>query len=764
MKFGTGQALRRIEDLELLRGRGSYVADRAAQAGALPALVARSPHAHARFAISNPEEVQAMPGVRLLLTGADVAGLGDIPVAATVSVVGEAQMWQSRRRVLCEGLARHVGDPVAFVVADTLDAARDALEALDIAWDPLPAVADLEAAVAEGAPPVWGERADNIAFTSEMGDAAAADAAFAKAARVVELQLVNNRLVTNYMETRGVLAEVEESGRIRLTLGSQGSHSIRNVLADRILGWPREELHVVTPDVGGGFGTKSFPFSEYPLAALAARRLGRPVAWIGERTEHFLSDSQGRDNITNAALALDAEGRFLGLKVETLANMGAYLAYYGPFIPWVGATMLPGVYAIPAFHVCIKGVLTHTVPVDAYRGAGRPEAAYVIERLVDAAARETGLDPAELRRRNFIRPEQMPYTTPTGRTYDSGDFDRHMTRALDLAGLDGFPARLAEARARGKTRGIGFATYIEACGGGNPEPAYLTLDADGGVTLKIGSQSNGQGHRTAYAQLVASHLQLPLEQVRVRQGDTDDTPTGQGTGGSRSIPVGGAAVDGAARLLAEAVRRLAADALETGVADVELADGHAVIVGTDRRLSLAEVAALPSARPEDLSATHAFKPPEATYPNGTHVCEVEIDAETGATRLVAYTVVDDFGATLNPLLLEGQIHGGIVQGIGQALCEHTFYDAEGQLLTASLMDYALPRATDVPAIRFETANVPCATNPLGVKGAGEAGTIGACPAIMNAMVDALARAGAEARLDMPATPAKVAAAFGATVK
>ncbi|MFG1357535.1 xanthine dehydrogenase family protein molybdopterin-binding subunit [Xanthobacter pseudotagetidis] len=758
MKFGIGQSVKRTEDAPLVTGRGRYVADLAARAETLAALVLRAPHANARFTLAGVDEARAMPGVRLVLTGADVAGLGPLPVVGTIRVEGEPRMWTPARPVLCADRVRHVGDPVAFIVADALDMARDAAEAIQIRWEPEPAVADLAAALADGAPRVWEERAGNIAFSAAVGDARAVEAAFAAAARVVKLDLVNNRLVTNYMETRGVLAEVEDSGRVRLTLGSQGSHGLRDAVA-KILGWAREELRVITPDVGGGFGTKAFPFSEYPLAALAARRLGRPVAWIGDRTEHFLADSQGRDNLTTAELALDADGRFLALKVDTLANMGAYLGYYAPFIPWVGATMLPGVYDIPAVHARIRGVLTHTAPVDAYRGAGRPEAAYVIERLVDEAARETGIGPVELRRRNFVTPGQMPYLTATGRTYDSGVFDRHMTRALALSGWEAFPERAAAAAGQGLARGIGLATYIEACGGGSPEPAYLSLDADGGVTVKIGTQSNGQGHRTAYAQLVAAELQLPLERVRVLQGDTDDTPTGNGTGGSRSIPVGGAAVDGAARALGDKLRTLAADALEADAGDIAFRDGRAVIAGTDRGLDLAAIAALPDATPDLLTATHAFKPSEATYPNGTHVCEVEIDPETGATRIVAYTVVDDFGATLNPMLLEGQIHGGVAQGIGQALAERTLYDPDGQLLTASFMDYALPRAADLPPIVFETANVPCATNPLGVKGAGEAGTIGACPAVMNAMVDALTRAGRPPRLDMPALPQAVAAAF-----
>lgn len=757
-KFGRAQPFTRIEDPALLTGTGRFVADAAAVAGAAAAFVVRSPHAHAGFAFANLDAVRALPGVRLVLTHDDVAQAGDLPLGAVVPVVGEARMWKPHRPILPRDTARHVGDPLAFIVADTIEAARDAAEALEIDWEPREVVADMEDALAESAPPVWPERGHNRAFTSEVGDAGAVDAAFAGAARVVRLRLVNNRVVTNYLEPRGVLAEVEESGRVRLTLGSQGSHRLRDAVV-KMLHWTRDDLRVVTPDVGGGFGTKMFPFAEYPLAALAARRLGGPVAWICERNEHFQADSHGRDNITTAELALDGTGRFLALRVETLANMGAYLSFYGPFVPVGGARMLPGVYDIPAFHARIHGVFTHTVPVDAYRGAGRPEAAYVIERLVDAAARETGVAPEDLRRRNFVPPSAMPYQTASGRLYDSGEFDGHMTRALQAADYGGFPARAQAARAQGRLLGFGFATYIEACGGGSPEPAFLRLETDGRVRIKIGSQASGQGHKTAYAHLAAAHLRVPLEQVDVLQGDTDDLEEGHGTGGSRSIPVGGAAVAGAARRLAEKLRDLAADALEADPADMELVDGGAEVAGTDRRLSFAELAALPQASEERVSAQDAFTPAEATYPNGTHACEVEIDPATGEVRLTRYVVVDDFGAVVTPALLEGQVQGGVVQGIGQALLERTVFDGDGQLLTASFMDYALPRALDVPPLHFETRNVPCATNPLGVKGAGEAGAIGSCPAVMNAVVDALWRGYGIDHLDMPATPAAVYAAI-----
>lgn len=764
IKFGHGQPFTRLEDPALLTGGGRYVADAAAQAGAACALVVRAPHANARFEIGDLAPVRAMPGVRLILTGTDVAACGSLPVAATIPVVGEAQMWIPPHPVLPQDRVRHVGEPVAFIVADTLEAARDAAECMPLTFMPEPAVAELEAAIADDAPLVWPERPGNVAFTSELGDADATQAAFARAAHVVSLTLINNRVVTNYMEPRGVLAEVEDTGRVRLTLGSQGSHLLRNALADKILHWPRTDLRVVTPDVGGGFGTKMLPFAEYPLAALAARHLQAPVAWIGERLEHFLGDAQGRDNVTRADLALDAEGRFLALRVDTLANMGAYLSYYGPFVPAVGARMLPGVYDIPHLHARIRGIYTHTVPVDAYRGAGRPEAAYVIERLVDAAARHLGLAPEDLRRRNFIRPQAMPYQTATGRVYDSGDFDGHMTRALHVADQAGFASRARASAARGRMRGFGFATYIEACGGGAAEPAYLRLEPDGAFTLRIGTQSTGQGHKSAYAHLASTQLGVAPDQIRVLQGDTDETASGAGTGGSRSIPVGGAAVSGAARILADQLRHLGADVLETDVADLELRQGGVEVAGTDRRLSFKDLAGHPEARPERLAAQDAFAPPEATYPNGTHVCEVDIDPLTGKVDVLSYHVVDDFGAVVTPVLLEGQVHGGIAQGIGQALLERTVFDEAAQLVSATLMDYALPRAEDIPPISFETRNVPCLTNPLGVKGAGEAGTIGACPAVMNAVVDALWRGCGIAHLDMPATPAAVRQAIAAAQK
>ena len=486
----------------------------------------------------------------------------------------------------------------------------------------------------------------------------------------------------------------------------------------------------------------------------AAKRIGRPVKWAGDRTEHFLTDAQGRDNAVSAEMAMDAAGRFLALRVRLTANLGAYISQYGPFIPYVGATMSTGVYDIAALDVAITGVYTNTCPVDAYRGAGRPEAAFLLEKLVDACARDLGIGRDEIRRRNFIRPEQFPYTTPTGRKYDVGEFEAHMELAMERAGWVGFEQRSQQSAARGKARGIGMATYVEACAFAGSEPAFLQLNADGTVTLAIGTQSNGQGHATAYAQFVAEKLNLDIARIRVHQGDTDRLKSGGGTGGSRSIPLGGVSAARAGDDLAEKIRRIAADELEASAADIELVDGTARIVGTDRRISFADVA-MAAKQPADLQGFGEFVQDEATYPNGTHICEVEIDPETGETEILRYTIVDDFGATVNPILLAGQVHGGVVQGIGQALTENTVYAADGQLLSASFMDYAMPRADNVPSFHFETRNVPSTTNALGIKGAGEAGTIGATPAALNAVTDALYRGFGIGHIEMPATPSRV---------
>ena len=755
MKFGIGQSVRRKEDDALLRGGGRYVADHAPD-GMLHAALLRSPHAHARFRIANASRARAMPGVALVITGADITSLGSLPCQADMP---GATIALPPYPVLAVDEVRHVGDAIALVVADTLDHARDAAEAMEVEFTPLPHVIGAAAAIEQNAPLVWRQIRGNLAFETALGDAKATASAFARAAHVTSLVLVNQRVVSNYLDTRAVVAEHEATtNRTTLTLSSQGSHAVRDILCRDVFKTDASRMRVVTPDVGGGFGTKLFAYREYALAALAARHLNRPVRWVADRSEHFLADTHGRDNVTAARLALDRHGSFLALDVDLIADMGAYLSCYAPLIPFIGAGMSPGVYDIPACHVRVRGVFTNTVPVDAYRGAGRPEAAYVIERLVDVAAREIGVAPDELRGRNFIR--VLPYTTATGKIYDSGDFAGHLQRAQERAGWGGFEQRLAQSRAAGRLRGIGIATYVEACGNNGPDAARIRLDEDGGVTVFSGAQSTGQGHATAYAQIVAEHLGLAPDRVRVTQGDTDLVATGTGTGGSSSIPCGGASLAGATEKLAANLKEIAAEALEASAGDLDIVDGTVRVAGTDRTISFVALAGHPRAATGALSVEHAFVPEAATYPNGTHIAEVEVDPETGDVQILNYVVVDDFGATLNPLLLAGQVHGGSAQGIGQALMESAVYDPDsGQLVSASLMDYALPRAHDVPSFAFETHNVPCRTNPLGVKGAGEAGAIGSCPAVMNAILDALWRAFRIRHLDMPATPERLWAAI-----
>jgi carbon-monoxide dehydrogenase large subunit len=765
MKFGVGQSVRRVEDDRLITGAGRYTDDYRPDNMAHGMMV-RSPHAHARFENRDLDTVRAMPGVLLALTYDDVRHLGTLPCRGTTKNADGSRMETPPYPVLCEDTVRHVGDAVAFVVAETEEQAREAAEAFEIDWEPLDACIGISGAQSDGAPLVWPDIDGNLAFDTEVGSSREkTDRAFAAAYRVISLTLVNNRLVTNYLEPRACVAEYEEiSQRWTLTLGSQGSHDIRDTLANTILNVAPERIRVVTPDVGGGFGTKIFMYREYPLCAVAAERLKRPVRWAADRTEHFTGDAQGRDNLTTAHMAVSPRGKFLGLRIDLKADLGAYLSQFAPFVPSSGARMSPGCYDIPAVHARIRGYYTHTLPVDAYRGAGRPEAAYVIERFVDHIAREMGKTPDAIRALNFVPPDRMPHETATGRVYDSGEFEGHMRRAMEVAEWGDFKQRLSRSKRQNRIRGIGLATYIEACSGGSAENATVRLDSDGTVTVLIGTQSTGQGHLTAYAQLVSQHLDLPLDRIRVHQGDTDVVATGGGTGGSRSIPVGGASVAGASRLLAENLKLLAADALEAGVADLEIADGEVRIAGTDRSVSYAALAASPKATRDLLTTADSWKPPEATYPNGTHVCEVEIDPATGETEVVRYTIVDDFGVTLNPLLLAGQVHGGAAQGIGQALHERTVYDAGGQLVTASFMDYRLPRAADIPDFHFETRNVPSTTNIMGMKGAGEAGAIGACPAVMNAVSDALYRGFGIREIDMPATPDRVFAAIHAATR
>lgn len=753
-KFGMGASVLRKEDAAFITGKGRYTDD-IKVAGELHGFVLRSPVGAGSFTIGSLDAAKAAPGVHLILTGADLTHLGDLKSGSMQKQPDGTRAPTRDIPILCRDRVRYVGDAVAFVVADTRAQAQDAAELIEIDYETADAVTGTAAALEDGAPLVWEEARSNKAFLYRQGDQAKTEAAFAKAAHVTRIAFFNNRLVCNYMEPRAAIGEWSAADeRFTLTTGSQGVHSMRRIIAETVFGIDQSKLRVVTPDVGGGFGPKTFVYREYPLVLEAAKRLGRPVKWTGDRTEHFMTDAQGRDNVVEAEMAMDADGRFLGLRVRLVANMGAYISQYGAFIPNIGATMSTGVYDIEALDVEITGVYTNTCPVDAYRGAGRPEAAFLIEKLVDACARDLGIGRDDIRSRNFIRPEQFPFKTPTGRKYDVGEFEGHMRQAMDRAAWAGFDARAGEAAGRGMIRGIGMATYIEACAFAGSEPANVKLNEDGTVTLLIGTQSNGQGHATAYAQLVADKLGLDIEQIDVVQGDSDRVEKGGGTGGSRSIPLGGVSAARAGDDLAVKLKKLAADELEASSADIELVAGEARIVGTDRAIGLGDLARTAKSD-EDISGFGEFVQDEATYPNGTHICEVEIDPATGATEIVAYTIVDDFGATVNPILLEGQVHGGVVQGIGQALTEDTVYSEDGQLITATFMDYGMPRADIVPFIHFETRNVPSTTNAMGIKGAGEAGTIGAAPAVINAVTDALHRAYGIADIEMPATPDRI---------
>jgi len=752
IKFGVGQSVLRKEDDALIRGKGRYTDDFAPQAS-LHALVLRSPHAHAKFTI-DASRARGLPGVGLILTAEDVGDLGDLPCLFNLEV---DPFTGPPYPILAKDEVRHVGDAVAFVVAGTIDQARDAIEAIEVNWSPLPAVAGVVNAVKPGAPQVWPDHSGNILFDVPIGDKKATDEAFAKAHAVAEISIVNPRVVASFMETRAAVCEYDaKRDHLTLTIGSQGSHRLRDILCQNILKIPVEKMRVICPDVGGGFGTKLFPYREYALLAVASRKLKKSVRWAADRAEHFMGDAQGRDNVTTARMALAEDGKFLAMDVDLMGDMGAYLSTFGPYIPHGGAGMLPGLYDIQAFHCRVRTVFTHTVPVDAYRGAGRPEAAYVVERLVDACARKLSMTPDAIRRKNFIPPRALPYKTATGKVYDSGDFTAHMKRAMEVAEWKEFPKRAKAAKKQGLVRGIGLASYVEVCGVMGEETANVRLDPDGDVTILIGTQSSGQGHQTAYAQLVSEQFGIPPERIHVHQGDTDEIATGLGTGGSASIPSGGVSVERATRDLGGKLKDIAAEALETSAGDLEINNGAVRIAGTDRSISFVDLAKRGGSDTSKLNASATFSSADGTYPNGTHVAEVEIDPATGIVRIVNYVIVDDFGVTLNPLLLAGQVHGGAMQGIGQALMEQVVYSpTDAQLVTGTFMDYALPRAADGPSFVFETHNVPCKTNPLGVKGAGEAGAIGSCPAVVNAIIEGLWREYKIDHIDMPATAERV---------
>ena len=760
-KFGLAQPVRRVEDPRLLLGQGRYTDD-IVLPGEVFGAVLRSPHAAARILSMDTSEAAALPGVLAIYTAADLQadGIGTLPCAVPLKNRDGSPRANVPHPVLADGVVRHVGDPVAFIVAETHQAARDAAEAVLVEYDMLPSSTDLGSTMDPDAPAVWPDAPGNVCFDWEVGDQARVEQLVASAAHVTRLTVVNNRIVVSSMEARAATAAFDAgTGRWTVYTNTQGSWTVKDLLASAIFKVPADRFRVVTPDVGGGFGMKLFLYAEHALVCYAARKLGRPVKWTSERSEAFLSDTHGRDNITQGELALDAEGRFLALRTRNVANMGAYLSTYAPFIPTgAGTKVLASVYGFQAIYANVLGVFTNTVPVDAYRGAGRPESNYLVERLIDTAAREIGVDRIELRRRNMVAPAAMPYRSAMDQTYDSGDFQRVLDAALAKADWPGFEARRAASERQGRKRGIGMAYYLEATGGANSERAEIRFAADGFVDVYVGTQSTGQGHETAYVQLTASELGIDGARIRIRQGDTDEIPTGGGTGGARSLYSEGQAILVTTASVIEKGKQAAGEALEAAVADIVFEDGRFSIAGTDRGMDILQLAAAQRARGPDatqLDAAEVAKIAVHTFPNGCHMAEVEVDPETGSVSVLRYTVCDDVGKAVNPMIVRGQVHGGVGQGLGQALMERTSYDpASGQLLSGSFMDYALPRAADLPDIDVDLIEVPCLSNPLGVKGAGEAGAVGSPPAVINALVDALAGFGVRS-IDMPATPERV---------
>jgi len=723
--------------------------------------VLRSPHAHARIRSIDPSKAKAAPGVAAVLTGADwrASGWGDLPVPDGLKL-RDGGVFKPPYPALATDYVRWVGDSVAFVVADTLHQAMDAAELITVDYEPLPAIASTAEATASGAPRVWEGCANNIGFVQLFGDKAAADAAFAKAAHVVKHRFVINRVTAASMEPRGALGDynaAEDRYTIYTTL--QRVHPFRSELSP-VLKVPESKIRVVAGDIGGSFGMKSAVYNEVALVLLASKVTGRPVKWMSTRSESFLCDAHARDNVTEAELALDKDGRFLGMRAAVVASIGAYLQTGMPaFTGNIGT--LAGVYRIPSMHADVTAVFTHTNPVRPYRGNGRPEAAYVIERLVDLAADELGIDPAELRRRNYIPPDAMPFKTALTFTYDSGEFEKSMDIALKLADIAGFEARRTDARKHGKLRGIGISNTIERAAAAGFEGAEIRFDRSGTATLLAGSVTQGQGHETIFKQIMCDRLGLDPGDVHYVQGDTDLVFIGEGTGGSRSATIGGSAVDMAADRIATKAKAIAAHLLKVDVADVNFTEGLFSSPKTNRTLTIKDVAReavdpgkLPKGMDVGLTATATYIAPVQNFPNGCHICELEIDEETGSVEIQRYSVVDDVGTVINPLLLKGQIVGGVVQGVGQILMEDIRFDGDGQILTGSFMDYAMPRATDISAVDVKSNPVPTKTNPLGVKGAGEAGCVGAMPAVANALVDALSHLGIR-HVEMPATPERL---------
>ncbi len=770
-RFGHASRRHRREDGRLLRGLGRFTGD-LVPPGTAQLVVLRSPHAHARLLSIDTDAARAMPGVLAIVTGAELeaAGLGTIPcVSRPRDAAGRPRdILEPPHRILATDRVRFVGDAVAAAVATSRNAALDAAEAVGVTYEPLDPVTDTALAGAPGAPQLWPGMPENCSFTFEVGDAAAARQAMANADHVTRLRLVNQRVHASPLEPRVAIGSWDEGAqRWHLTAPLQTPHQVRSVLAGAVLKVPERQLRVTSPpDVGGGFGLKGGLFREYALVLWLVRHLGRPVAWIGDRTESFIADDHARDNVTEAALALDADGRFLALTVETDAAIGAMVALRGAHSMTNNLGSLAGVYRTPVIHARVRGLFSNTAPTAPYRGAGRPEATYVVERLIDAAAAETGIDRAELRRRNLIPRDALPFRTGLLFTYDSGDFARGMTLAEQAADTAGFPARRAAAAARGRLRGLGIINAIEQAGGplGAPaeERADIRFEPDGGILLALGTAAAGQGHETVFARLLAERLGVAEESIRVVQGDTDLVPFGRGTYGSRSVAAAGSALVLAAGKVIAKGRRIAAHLLEAAEADLAFRDGGFVVEGTDRRIAFAEVlraafapSRLPPGLEPGLDQAAIFAAAAPTYPNGCHVCEVEIEPETGEIAIERYLVADDVGTVIDHAMLEGQVQGGVAQGIGQALMEQVLHDpVSGQVLTASFMDYALPRAADIPPVTVLDNPQPTPVNPLGAKGGGEAGTIGAPPAVICAILDALAPLGVT-QIDMPATPERI---------
>jgi carbon-monoxide dehydrogenase large subunit len=763
-EFAVGQSVPREEDPRLLTGGGEFLDDVNLRNQAW-AYVLRSPYAMANIRLINTEVAQAAPGVLRVLTGEDWAkeNYGGLPCEdANKKKQDGSPMYHPEHPVLVKGQVKLVGDCVAFVVAETYAQARDAAELIDVDYESLPSVTDVEGAIAEGAPAVWPDCPDNISFFEEKGDAAAVDAAFARADHIVQQKMVVNRVTAVAMEPRGCLGDYDErQGRYTLYTGLQNPHPLRHQLAREIFNIPETDVRVIPGDVGGSFGMRGGTYNELPLVLWASRLVGRPVKWRCDRSEGFMSDSHARDNVTDIALALDKDGIFLGLKVKTVASMGAYLAIRGPRPPTNNLGTLAGIYKTPAVHVEVTGVFTNNCETNPYRGAGAPEAAYVGERLVDLAARELGMDPAEIRQKNSVTPDQMPWTNALGFTYDVGDFPGNMEKALKAIDYENFEARRAEAAERGVLRGLGISNTVKKTSSPNLESSSIRFDPSGTITLIMGTISHGQGHETVFKQIVCDRLGVVPSAIRYVQGDTDMVTYGRGTFNSRSMSIGGSAVALACDKTIAKATTIAAHLLEAAEADLEFEEGVFTVAGTDRSKTIIEVAkaafsasAIPAEIEPGLNEIGTFTPQYWNWPTGVQICELEIDPDTGKTEIVNFVCVDDVGTVVNPMLLKAQMHGGIIQGVGQALMEDIVYDETGQLISGSLMDYCVPRADGMCFMEIISAPVPTASNLIGAKGGGESGPTGALPATINAVVDALKPLDV-AHIDMPATPHKI---------